>query len=216
MRSQSGKASRGFSLVETLITTLIMSSIMVIVVGGATVVQKLYWNAMTKADAQMVLSQIERTLRNDLSYTDECKIDPRQSDYDPDSELLLAGVVTQYHKNGFWFRLENGTETNSSPDKNLLYRSFSAAGESLRGEFENNQPQIFYEALSAFKNSRLERISVFVPKIIYLPEENCFHVSNLCIQSDGTTIAGSDSEGETYLIIRALNHVRLEDDDFYS
>ena len=53
-------ARRGFSLVEMLMTTLILSLAMVIVVSGSSVAQKIYRNTMAKADAQMILSQIER------------------------------------------------------------------------------------------------------------------------------------------------------------
>ena len=206
---------RGFSLVEMLITTLIMSLVMVIVTSGSAVAQKLYRNTMAKADAQMVLSQIERYLRDDLSFADECEIDSQESEYDDFDNHLTEGAVTRYHKNGFWYELSNGPAANDMARttplyQNFLYKTFSAT-EAPQGEFQSGEQKI-YEPLSTSNSKRLEEIFVSVPTITYIPDENSFHVSNLQITlADGTTvIAGSDSAETPYLIIRALNQVRTQ------
>ena len=205
---------RGFSLVEMLITTLIMSLVMVIVTSGSAVAQKLYRNTMAKADAQMVLSQIERYLRDDLSFADECEIDLQRSEYDSEDNLT-AGAVTRYHKNGFWYELSNGPAENDMARttplyQNFLYKTFSAT-EAPQGEFQSGEQKI-YEPLSTSNSKRLEEIFVSVPTITYIPGENSFQVSNLQITlADGATvIAGSASAGTPYLIIRALNRVRTQ------
>lgn len=192
--------NRGFSLVEMLITTLIMSLVMVIVTSGVAVAQKLYRNTMAKADAQMILSQIERYLRDDLSFADECEMDA-------DGE-----TVKRYHKNGFWYALENGPEGKSGLSANFLYKTFSVAGES-----ETENLNLLYEPLSPSKSDRLEAIRVSVPVITYVSAENRFYVSDLRVTlEDGTTvIAGADSgeadSAETpYLIISALNQVKAK------
>ena len=192
---------RGFSLVEMLITTLILSLVMVIVTSGVAVAQKLYRNTMAKADAQMILSQIERYLRDDLSFADECETEAD------------GKTVKHYHKNGYWYALSNGpqpsndSERKSSLSANFLYKTFSVAGES---EMENLN--LLYEPLSPSKSDRLEAIRVSVPVITYNSDESRFYVSDLRVTlEDGTTvIAGAESvqSGGTetpYLIISALN-----------
>ncbi|MBQ6207400.1 MAG: prepilin-type N-terminal cleavage/methylation domain-containing protein [Oscillospiraceae bacterium] len=187
--------NRGFSLMEMLITTLILSLVMVIVTSGVAVAQKLYRKTMAKADAQMILSQIERYLRDDLSFADECETEAD------------GKTVKRYHKNGFWYALANGPTGKSGLSANFLYKTFSATGES-----ENT----LYESLSASKSDRLEDIYVSVPVITYDSGENRFYVSGLRVMLDETTvIAGADSaqSGGTetpYLIISALNQVKVK------
>ena len=190
--------NRGFSLVEMLLTTLIMSLVMVVVTSGAAVAQKLYRNTMAKADAQMILSQVERYLRDDLSFADEC-------------EINADGKVKRYHKNGFWYALANGPEGKSGLSANFLYRTFDATGNAAGDDLN-----LLYEPLSASKSDRLERVYVFVPDITYDSDENCFYVSNLRVTlEDKTTVIAGEGSGsgqagsaETpYLIISALNPV---------
>ncbi|MBQ9346489.1 MAG: prepilin-type N-terminal cleavage/methylation domain-containing protein [Oscillibacter sp.] len=221
-RAAPGRAGQGFSLVEMMMTMLIMSLVMVIVVGGASVAQKLFRNTMAKADAQMVLSQIERYLRDDLSFTDACMIE-EAIDYDDNGNLIqydsdgdpVEWTVTEYHKNGFWYKLQNGVNPVSAPRRNILYKTFSAVGEAQSGgaddEFDSGS-QILYEPLSASNSRRLEDIAVQVPEITYIPAQDCFRVANLRVQRDGTTIAGAENDSEEYLVIRALNKVKMENE----
>ena len=208
MRFTAKRANRGFSLLEMLITTLILSLVMVISTSGVAVAQKLYRSTMAKADAQMILSQIERNLRDDLSFADQYKLGPD------------GATVTQYHKNGFWYGLENGNQTDKSPYENFLYKTFYATGESQDAEFDSASNPILYEPLSSNNSDRLEDVSVSVPKIVYVYDEtsaeNYFYVYDLSVELDGTVIAGvygeaADGEEAPYLIIRALNRVEAQD-----
>lgn len=186
-------ARRGFSLVEMLMTTLILSLAMVIVVSGSSVAQKIYRNTMAKADAQMILSQIERNLRDDLSFADQCRLDADGT------------TVTQYHKNGLWYTLANGTKANQAPYENFLYRTFRVTDSN--GEFEDDDP-ILYEPLSSSNSNRLEEVSVSLPKITY--SDGRFQVSNLRVRLDAAdtgVLAGADDDTTPYLIIHALNKV---------
>lgn len=68
------KSNGGFSLLEMLMTMLILSFTMVTLVNGSVSIKRLYSDALRKADAQMLLSQVETTLRNDLSFARKCTV----------------------------------------------------------------------------------------------------------------------------------------------
>ena len=69
------KSNAGFTLLEMLMTTLILSFSMVVLVNGSVSIRRLYSDALRHADAQMILSQAETALRNDLSFARAYKAD---------------------------------------------------------------------------------------------------------------------------------------------
>ena len=88
---RNAKSKRGFSTAEMLLATLILSLSMMLLSNGAAVIQRIYRRTLAATDAQMILSQTEINLRNDLSAAEEYRTD--------------NGDVTLYRVSSYWYRL---------------------------------------------------------------------------------------------------------------
>ena len=103
------KSNGGFSLLEMLMTTLILSFSMVMLVNGSVSIRRIYSETLRKADAQMMLSEAETQLRNDLSFTKKYKTEDNNEN----------GKLTEYCKYSVWYPLS---------------KEFAAATDALQAE----------------------------------------------------------------------------------
>ena len=90
---RNAKSKSGFSTAEMLLATLILSLSMMLLSNGAAVIQSIYRRTLAATDAQMILSQTETRLRNDLSMATKC-------DFDADGK-----TVTQYYISSVGYKL---------------------------------------------------------------------------------------------------------------
>lgn len=112
------KSNGGLSLLEMLMTTLILSFTMVTLVNGSVSIKRLYSDALRKADAQMLLSQVETTLRNDLSFAREYTVS--------------GGVLTGYSKYSVQYSLSK--ENWENEEKRGFQTRFISSGNKSRLE----------------------------------------------------------------------------------
>lgn len=182
------KANSGFTTAEMLITTLIMSLSFTLLANGVATIRNIYSKTMAKADAQMILSQVEISLRNDLSLVTKYALMT-----DKDGKEIL-----QYYIPPYWCRL-----VVNEKDKGVLYKMrFQGQTPPSLGVKSEDCVPISYQ-----HRNRLENLEVFGPEIQY-NSDGYFQVSNLKVTYQGDTVAGSDSDSPQYLI-RALNNPEL-------
>ena len=183
------KANSGFTTAEMLITTLIMSLSFTLLANGVATIRNIYSKTMAKADAQMILSQVEISLRNDLSLVTKYALMT-----DEDGKEIL-----QYYIPPYWCRL-----VVNEKDKGVLYKKrFLTQTPPLSTNSGGENVPISYQ-----HKNRLENLEVSVPNIQYVNSDGYFQVSKLKVTYQGDTVAGSDSDFPQYLI-RALNKPEL-------
>lgn len=174
------KANSGFTTAEMLITTLIMSLSFTLLANGVATIRNIYSKTMAKADAQMILSQVEITLRNELSLVTKVE----WKDEDAGGKKIL-----QYYIPPYWCRLV-------VKDGVLCKKKISPDGKEK------------IEPISYQHTNRLENLVMSLPEIRYVNSDGYFQVSKLKVTYQGDTVAGSDSDFPQYLI-RALNKPEL-------
>ena len=170
------KSNSGFSTAEMLLATMILGLSMTLLANGAAVIQSIYRRMLATADAQMILSQVETRLRNDLSMATGYK---KISD------------DAYYYLNGCWYRLKI--------DNGVLYKEgFEAIPPEADAQGELDQ--------ISFKNTRrLENLSInSLPAITR--NGDCFYVSGLCVEyKDGQNhIIFPENSPNPQFVIRAL------------
>lgn len=180
------KANSGFTTAEMLITTLIMSLSFTLLANGVATIRNIYSKTMAKADAQMILSQVEITLRNDLSLV--TKVEYPKADKNAEKKNIL-----QYYIPPYWCRLvvEDGV---------LCKKRFLTQTPPLSTNSGGENVPISYQ-----HKNRLENLEVSVPEIQY-DSNGYFQVSNLKVTYQDDPVAGSDS---LQYLIRALNNPEL-------
>ena len=166
-----------------LLATLILSFSMMLLSNGAAVIQRIYRRTLAATDAQMILSQAEIRLRNDLSMAEKC-------DLDADGE-----TVTQYYISSVGYKLITHPDRDRYPSQErypdgVLYREDDAGN---------------LDQFSLKNVSRLEGLQIpNAPTIQYA--DGCFTVSGLQVEY-------SDGRGSTLpfsspaIVIRALQSV---------
>lgn len=179
------KANSGFTTAEMLITTLIMSLSFTLLANGVATIRNIYSKTMAKADAQMILSQVEITLRNDLSLV--TKVEYPKADKNAEKKNIL-----QYYIPPYWCRLvvEDGV---------LCKKKISPDGKEK------------IEPISYQHTNRLETLVMSLPEIRYVKSDDYFpddyfQVSNLSVKYQEDTVAGSEF---LQYLIRALNKPEL-------
>lgn len=181
------KANSGFTTAEMLITTLIMSLSFTLLANGVATIRNIYSKTMAKADAQMILSQVEITLRNDLSLV--TKVEYPKADKNAEKKNIL-----QYYIPPYWCRLvvEDGV---------LCKKRFLTQTPPLSTNSGGENVPISYQ-----HKNRLENLEVSVPNIQYVNSDGYFQVSGLSVKYQEDTVAGSES---LQYLIRALNKPEL-------
>ena len=192
MRSGRIRRSRtgGLTVLEMLLTTFLLALTTMVVAEGSRSVNAVYRRTMAKADAQMVLSQIETQLREELRFAE---------DVDADG----SGNVTAYKWHGGWCGIH--TYTSSDGKVVLLYRRWVDASEddaetTAATAFDDREMEdglkttlpVGVEPLSETDMASLEGIRAVLPTIAYDPAHGLFTVSGLEVRAeDGHhTLAG--------------------------
>ncbi len=103
------KSKRGFSTAEMLLATLILSLSMMLLSNGAAVIQRIYRRTLAATDAQMILSQTETRLRNDLSMATKC-------DFDADGKTVTRYYISSV---GYELTVSNGVLYRKDGEGNL-------------------------------------------------------------------------------------------------
>lgn len=193
------KANSGFTTAEMLITTLIMSLSFTLLANGVATIRNIYSKTMAKADAQMILSQVEITLRNDLSLV--TKVEYPKADKNAEKKNIL-----QYYIPPYWCRLV--VEDGVLCKKRFLTQTPPPLSTNSGGALSTNSGGENVPISYQHKN-RLENLEVVsVPNIQYVNSDGYFQVSKLKVTYQGDIVAGSDSDFPQYLI-RALNKPEL-------
>ena len=157
---------------------MILGLSMTLLANGAAVIQSIYRRMLATADAQMILSQVETRLRNDLSMAEKYTLD-------------AEGYVTHYYISPYWYSLK--------VDGGVLYKEgFLSLSPEPAEEAKLDQ--------LSFKNTRrLENLSInSLPAITR--NGDCFYVSGLCVEyKDGQNhIIFPENSPNPQFVIRAL------------
>lgn len=187
------KSNSGFSTAEMLLATMILGLSMTLLANGAAVIQSIYRRMLATADAQMILSQAETRLRNDLSRAET-----------PKNE----GIVTNYYIRS------NDALTKCTltvrPDR-TEYSEKDYPDYVLYAQYVTNEVSKL-DQLSLKNVRRLEDLQIPEAPVIKF-DDNCFKVYGLRVRyqdkrtGNWETLCGSSDDSKPQFVIRALQPV---------
>ena len=200
-RSRTG----GLTVLEMLLTTLLLALATMIVAEGSSSVNAVYRRTMAKADAQMVLSQIETQLREELRFAEDVDMsDPAHPLY----QWHGGWCGIQVYDGVLYRRWEEAAD--DTPEEDARARERARAGFDderypLTLKDDTGKLKAGVEPLSETAMTSLEGIHVpFPPTIAYDPANGLFTVSGLQVWAeDGHTLAGPMT-----FHVRAVNRSR--------